>query len=151
MKPSPTLTLRAVLFLRVDAAQPTKEPFEAQEETCRSYCEANGYEVVRVFREEGSTSAANRPEFQKMIAFCSSKEANIQYVVVSDFTRWSRRMEEVVSSIQLLSRSGVAVRSAQDTKAPGFPRALTWAALGSMQSAGKLKAFKRGRGSKHGS
>jgi DNA invertase Pin-like site-specific DNA recombinase len=148
MKPSPTLTLRAVLFLRVnDGAQPTKELFKEQENACRSYCEANDYEVVRVFREEGPASAASRPEFQKMIAFCSSKEANIQYVVVSDFTRWSRRMDEVVSSIQLLSRSGVAVRSAQGVKVPGFARA----ALGAMQSARKLKAFKRGRGSKHGS
>ena len=60
-------------------------------------------------------------------------------------------MEDVVSSIQLLSRSGVTVRSTQDTKFPVFQGAALRAAFGSMKSAGKLKALNRGKGSKHGS
>ena len=37
----------------------------SQEDTCRSFAECHGYEVVNVFREEGqSAKTTNKTEFQ---------------------------------------------------------------------------------------
>jgi len=116
MKGTLTARPRAVLYLRVSTKeQASNYSLGTQETACRAYCDANEYEVVRVFREEGeSAKTTNRPAFLEMIAYCTSKNANVQYVVVFDLSRWSRNAEDSLVYSAALARKGVLLRSTRE-------------------------------------
>jgi site-specific DNA recombinase len=108
---------RVVLYVRVSTKEQThNHSLNTQEESCRAYCDANSYDVVRVFREEGeSAKTANRTAFLEMMAYCTTKKANIQFVVVFDLTRWSRNSQDALAYRAMLARSGVHLRSTRET------------------------------------
>jgi DNA invertase Pin-like site-specific DNA recombinase len=55
---------------------------ETQEQACRAYCEKNLYSVLGVFQEARSAKTAERPEFQRMLSYCTKNQRNIGAVIV---------------------------------------------------------------------
>lgn len=64
---------------------------ETQEKSCREYAQRKGYEVKKVFREEGvSAKSLNRPSLLKLLEYCRENKSDIDAVIVWAISRASR-------------------------------------------------------------
>ena len=67
--------MRAVLYERVSSEEQVEGySLDAQDRAGRAYCEAQGWDVVRVYRDEGKSARtddlAKRPQFAAMHLRC---------------------------------------------------------------------------------
>lgn len=104
--------IKAVIYIRVsDESQIKNNSLETQLKACQSFAEANGFEVVEVFRDEGVSAKhiQTRPEMRRLLQFCTLKKNNISRVVVYKMDRWTRNTEEGLVAISFLAKYGVNV------------------------------------------
>src|SRR5947209_20116240 len=92
---APPMT-KALIYCRVSSDRQVKEGhgLDGQEVRCRRFAEERGYEVVRVFRDEGvSGGVVERAGMQDMLDFLDTKARAAEYVVViDDIKRLARDM-----------------------------------------------------------
>jgi len=107
---------RVVIYIRVSSSDQVEgTSLETQEKTCREYCDREGMDVVSIFSDRGeSAKTADRPEFQKMIRFCTLKRNRIDFVVVYRIDRLARNNHDHAVYTSLLAAHDVAVRSATE-------------------------------------
>jgi DNA invertase Pin-like site-specific DNA recombinase len=104
----------AVVYLRVSTKEQAQDPLNLpnQEKTCITSCDRNGHTIVRTFTDPGESGrSADRPEFQKMVAFCKAHRREVQYVIVQDLSRFARNLPDQADAIAALLDCGVRVRS----------------------------------------
>jgi site-specific DNA recombinase len=103
----------AVIYTRVSSLeQVDNTSLEQQEEICRDYCARKGYEVAKVFIEQGeSAKYVDRTELQKSLLFCSDKKNCVDFFIVYKYDRFSRSLENHVYIKATLSRYGVGLQS----------------------------------------
>lgn len=100
---------QAVVYIRVS----TKEQLlggslATQLRTCMAYAENHGYEVVRVFQEEGeSAKTADRTELQGMLAYCSERKGEVDASIVYSVDRFSRNVEDFITLGGVLKNLGI--------------------------------------------
>ena len=87
-----------------------------QRTAVRQFAEKNGYTIVSEFVDEGISGASSeRPAFERMLKFCSEQKESIRYVLVYEFSRFSRgEWYEVGHYIHLLKQAGVELLSISD-------------------------------------
>ena len=114
----------AVLYIRVSTDEQASGPYNLrnQEQRCKAYCAERELSVIEVFVDPGeSARSADRPEFQKMIAFCKKHKRDVGYVVVQDMSRFARNLADQMQTIGELANCGVFVRSANETSIDESP------------------------------
>ena len=88
---------RAVIYCRVSSERQVKEGhgLDAQESRGRAYAKQHGYEVVKVFREEGiSGGLLDRPAMQAMLLFLEQQPLDQEtIVIIDDLKRWARDVQ----------------------------------------------------------
>lgn len=92
---------KAVIYCRVSSDRQAKEGhgIEGQERHCRRYAEGKGYEVARVFKDEGiSGGILDRPGMEELLDYLGSHKKDGLVVVVDDLKRLAR---DVVTHFQL--------------------------------------------------
>ena len=112
--PLSTYTARAVVYIRVSTDRQVVEgaSLQTQERDCYSMCERNGWEVVRLFREEGeSAKSADRPQLQELLTCCREAKPRPDYVVVHHVDRWARNGQDHDMMRNYLLKLGVKLRS----------------------------------------
>jgi site-specific DNA recombinase len=88
---------------------------ENQEGTCRDHCTQQGWPVVERFLDRHSArNAVDRPEFQRLLAYCRANRGKIRYVVVYDLSRFARNVGDQAVAIAELERCGVRLRSVRE-------------------------------------
>lgn len=112
----PTPHRRAVIYRRVSLArQLAGVSLEQQEETCRAYAAAQGWDVVTVYTEAGRSAYAedlnHRPAFQQMIADAKARQFDV--VIVYELSRFGRRRRAFAVG-EDLERVGVRLVSATE-------------------------------------
>ena len=103
-----------VIYIRVsDPSQIDNNSLDTQDRICRQYAESKGFNVVRVFREEGysAKSVETRPSLKELLSFSISRKNKISGVLVYKLDRFSRNLEEGLIAINLLAQYGVRVMS----------------------------------------
>ena len=108
---------RAVIYTRVsDPSQIENNSLETQLKVCESFSKSKGYEVVKVFTDEGKSAkhVYTRAELRKLISFCCVKSNRIDALIVYKFDRFSRNTEEGLATISLLAKYKVQVLSATE-------------------------------------
>ncbi len=96
-----------------DEEQVKNFSLEFQERTCREYCEDQGWNVDKVFREEGKTARNdNRPQFIKAISYCSKHKGRISTFLVWRFDRFSRDTKNYFVSKTRLAKMDIRLASA---------------------------------------
>ena len=103
--------LKAVGYIRVSTDEQAKEGFslDAQESRIRSYCEAKGWNLARVYRDEGiSGKNLDRPGVQSLITDLKSNGINV--VVILKLDRLTRSIRDLGLLIDDLF-GGVALAS----------------------------------------
>ncbi len=105
--------LTAVIYTRVSTdKQVGNASLETQEKACRAFCAQNGWEPLRLFREEGeSAKTADRPQLLAAIDFCHQMKPSPDFFVVYAVDRLARNAEDHLGIRARLSRVGTKLRS----------------------------------------
>jgi DNA invertase Pin-like site-specific DNA recombinase len=112
---------RAVGYVRVSTREQAQEgvSLAAQEERIRAYCTARGWDLIRVYRDEGeSGSDLDRPGVRSMIR--DLKANGVDVVVVLKLDRLTRSMRDLGYLIEDLfgGRALAAVDGSLDSSTP---------------------------------
>lgn len=103
---------KAVGYIRISSdSQMENTSIEEQENRIRMYCELQGYELVRVYKDEGKSGGKieSRTEYNEMIEKIESGEEEIAAVVVNKIDRIHRSGKNLLIMIEdILTPLGVA-------------------------------------------
>jgi site-specific DNA recombinase len=135
---------RAGIYCRLSIRKGTDEATEAalerQEEDCRRLCEQRGYEVTRIFPDEGFsayTGGKTRPGFEAALDALAS--GDIDVLVVFKLDRLTRNMYDLLRIEKVLESSGGSLVSVHDywadaTEPSGRFMMRTFASLAEIES-----------------
>ncbi len=107
----------AVVYVRVSTDEQANGPLNLSNQRirCIEHCERNGWPIVEVFIDPGeSARSADRPAFQKMLAFCKRRSREVGYVIVQDLSRFARNLDDQAHTINELRQIGVLLRSTSE-------------------------------------
>src|SRR5829696_6585163 len=105
-----TRTVRAALYERVSSEEQVEGySLDAQDRAGRLYCEAHGWQVVQVYRDEGRSARtddlAKRPAFQQMLA--DAEAGLIDAVIVHKLDRFARNLRVTLETLERLEGARV--------------------------------------------
>ena len=97
--------MKAVIYCRVSTKEQTQNlSLPTQRKASIEYCRNHGYEVDRIFIDEGeSAKTSNRPEFLKLLAYCRQSKGGIYAVVVYSLNRFCRNTNDHLALRGVLS------------------------------------------------
>lgn len=88
---------------------------DSQEEICKKEAERQGFEVSRVFREEGvSARTLDRPQLADLLRFVKNKINNIQAVFVYHSSRLSRNALDFLTLKGMFAKNGISLISTSE-------------------------------------
>lgn len=111
------LNKKAVSYCRVSTKEQVDEgnSLSTQEKQCKEYAVKYGYEITRVFIEQGeSAKTADRTELQKLLAYCADKKNDVTAVIIYKLDRLSRNTDDYSQLRLLLKRYGVEIKSTSE-------------------------------------
>ena len=96
---------RAYIYIRVSTEdQRDNWSVAGQETACREFCTRQGYDLVRVWKDEAvSAKTFDRPAWSQMQA--SVKRGKIAFIVVQKYDRFSRNVAEGLIATSPLPRA----------------------------------------------
>ena len=106
--------IRVVLYCRVSTKEQVKNlSLATQERECRRFCEHEGYDIVKVFREMGeSAKTRDRTSLRELLTYCREHQTTIDHLVVYAVDRFSRDRVDYFMLGRQLGKLGVTLRSA---------------------------------------
>src|SRR5215469_13447596 len=107
----------AVLYTRVSTAEQAKQQYNlpTQEKKVRDFCEQKNLRVLRLFTDRGeSARSTDRPEFQKMLAYCRGNRGKVSHLIVADLSRLARNVVDQGTTIVELKQLGISVVSVDE-------------------------------------
>jgi len=107
--------VRAVIYVRVSTdGQVDGTSLDEQIRVCRAFCEAKGWNVVAVFREEGASGAkASRPELDRLMLAVRAGE--VDAVVVAKLDRFGRSVRHLAPTLGEFDDAGVIFASVAES------------------------------------
>ncbi len=105
---------KAVKYLRFSTDEQSHFSIERQDMITSSWMGMHQIELVDTFVDKGfSATNFDRPDYKKLNAFIEKNYRNIDYLVVSDLTRFSREAGDAINTIKGIQRSyGIRIVSA---------------------------------------
>ena len=106
----------AVIYTRVSSQeQVTNFSLDNQEKMCREFATRGGFEILKVFREEGeSAKTADRTELNRMMLYCDKNKKIISRLIVYKIDRLSRSVNDYQSLRIFFNKLGISVISATE-------------------------------------
>ncbi len=115
MTPNTTKPLAAI-YIRVSTEEQVKHgiSMSAQEEALKNYASALGYEVLRIYKDEGKSAKdiKGRPEIVELLE--DAKNHKFQAIFIYKLDRFSRSLRDLIETIEKLKQWGVDFISLQD-------------------------------------
>ena len=108
---------KVILYCRVSTKEQVDEgnSLSTQEKMCREYADKNGYEIAKVFIEQGeSAKTADRTELRKLLAYCADKKNLVSAVVIYKIDRLSRNTYDYGSLKMILKKCNVEIKSVSE-------------------------------------
>jgi DNA invertase Pin-like site-specific DNA recombinase len=71
----------------------TNDSLQAQEDSIRTFCDKNGYELAEIFMDKGisgSEEIINRDGINNLLDYCREKKNRVAYVTIDKIDRFSR-------------------------------------------------------------
>jgi len=106
----------AVIYIRVSTEDQVKHgiSLSAQEEALRNYAVALGYEVSRIYKDEGKSGKdiKGRPELQQLLKDAEDKKFQALFIYKLD--RLSRSLKDLIETIEKFKQWNVDFVSLQD-------------------------------------
>lgn len=113
-RPSIVRAMTAYIYCRVSTGrQVDGTSLETQQRRCIEYCERMGWDVVRIFVEEGANAkrGSKRPKFDELLKACKQSRGKIGYVVVYAANRFARSTHDHQVVKEQLRKVGIGLRS----------------------------------------
>ena len=106
--------INVVAYARFSSDNQRTESIDAQIRAIHDYCDKNGYNLVKVYKDEAisGTSTEDREQFLQMIN--DSKNKNFNYVVVHKFDRFARNRYDHALYEKKLENNGVKLLSVME-------------------------------------
>jgi site-specific DNA recombinase len=106
----------AAIYIRVSTEDQAMHgiSLQAQEESLKNYCNALGYEIFKIYRDEGKSAKdiTHRPQMVQMLADAEAKK--FQAIFIYKLDRFSRSMMDLINTIDKLKEWGIDFVSMQD-------------------------------------
>ena len=105
----------AAIYVRVSTQDQAQQGFslDAQEDSLKNYANALGYEIFKIYRDEGkSAKDLKRPEMQQMLNDAENKKFSAIFIYKLD--RFSRSLKDLILTIDQLKNLGIDFISLQD-------------------------------------
>lgn len=106
----------AAIYVRVSTEEQAKQGFSliAQEDALKSYATAIGFEIYKIYRDEGKSAKdlKHRPALQELLK--DAEEGKINAIFVYKLDRFSRSLKDLILTIEKLKDLGVDFISLQD-------------------------------------
>ncbi|MEK6917486.1 MAG: recombinase family protein [Nanoarchaeota archaeon] len=106
----------AAIYIRVSTEEQVKHgiSMSAQEEALKNYASALGYEVLRIYKDEGKSAKdiKGRPEIVELLE--DARNHKFQAIFVYKLDRFSRSLRDLIETIEKLKQWGVDFISLQD-------------------------------------
>lgn len=105
---------KAVTYLRFSNEEQSSHSIERQQMITEGWMQHFNIELVDSFEDQGFTATNfDRPDFKKLYAFIGKNHRNIDYLVVSDLTRFSRELGDAVNIVKKIQLEyGIKIVSA---------------------------------------
>ena len=107
--------MKTAIYIRVSTEDQAKEGYslEVQREYLEDFAEREGYEVFKVYCDEGiSAYSTRRAALQELLADAKAKKFSL--VLVHKIDRFSRKLKDLLMLVDELSSYGVAFKSATE-------------------------------------
>lgn len=107
----------AVCYIRVSTTEQAtgNNSLPVQEKKLRDYCKRGELDVLKVFVDPGeSARTMDRPQFQRMLAYCREHRRKVSLVLVADLSRLSRNVADQSFTIATLQRLGIPLESVDE-------------------------------------
>lgn len=106
---------KAIIYKRVSTDEQAEKGYslQAQESKLVEYCRKNGIEVVKLFTDDFSAKTGfDRPGFNALNEFIgNNKKENIDLILVTQWTRFSRNLVDALVEIERLKKIRVQVNA----------------------------------------
>ncbi|MDE1848555.1 MAG: recombinase family protein [Nanoarchaeota archaeon] len=105
----------AAIYIRVSTQDQAQHGFslDAQEEALQNYARALGYEIFKIYRDEGkSAKDLNRPEMMQLLRDAESRK--FQAIFIYKLDRFSRSLKDLILTIDRLKEWNIDFISLQD-------------------------------------
>ena len=106
----------AALYVRVSTEEQVRHGYSiaAQEEALTNYCKALGYEVYKIYKDEGISAKEmrNRPALQELLKDAEQKKFAAIFIYKLD--RFSRSLKDLILTIDRIKAWGIDFVSLQD-------------------------------------
>ncbi|MEK6827364.1 MAG: recombinase family protein [Nanoarchaeota archaeon] len=105
----------AAIYIRVSTQDQAQHGFslDAQQESLENYAKILGYEIYKVYKEEGKSGKnLNRPEMINLLK--DAEEKKFQAIFIYKLDRFSRSLKDLILTIDHLKEIGVDFISLQD-------------------------------------
>jgi len=107
----------AIGYVRVSTLEQSNanNSIPVQTSKFQTFCVNSSLQQLETFVDKQSARTADeRPQFQKMLAYCRKNHKNISCVVVSDLSRFARNVADQGASIAELKRLGIKTISVDE-------------------------------------
>ncbi len=108
---------QAIIYLRVSSEDQVENfSLDTQHEICKREADRRGYEVIRVFREEGKSAKTitGRPELLNLLDFCRKNRASVDALIVYRLDRLARNTEDYLAIRKKLTSYNISLISANE-------------------------------------
>ncbi len=105
----------AAIYIRVSTQDQVQHGFslDAQQDSLQNYAKALGYEIYRIYRDEGkSAKDLKRPEMINLLR--DAEERKFQAIFIYKLDRFSRSLKDLILTIDKLKEWGIDFVSLQD-------------------------------------
>lgn len=106
----------AAIYVRVSTQEQAQQGYslDAQQEALENYAKALGYEILKIYRDEGKSAKdiTHRPEMVKLLEDAEAKKFSAIFIYKLD--RFSRSLKDLILTIDKLKEWGVDFVSLQD-------------------------------------
>lgn len=106
--------MKAIIYCRVSTTEQAQEGFSLrhQEIECRKFAQENGYEVDKVFIEEGeSAKTQDRTQLQKLIQYSVENSKELDALIIWKYDRLTRNLSDQMALAKNFSSLGIRVLS----------------------------------------
>jgi site-specific DNA recombinase len=99
---------RVAIYSRVSTEEQAKEGLsvEAQIDKCKSFCDARGWEIFKVYKDAGfSAGTLNRPALELLLRDAEEKRFDI--ILVYKIDRFSRKLKDLITILEDLKKKDI--------------------------------------------
>jgi site-specific DNA recombinase len=111
-----TLAKTAIRYIRISTDKQSNYSIAGQNDQTSLWCQRNNVDIIDTFIDEGySARNFDRPDMNRLNDFISKHHRSVDYLVVFDFTRFSRDAGEAIVVIKRLQQK-YAIRIASSSE-----------------------------------